>query len=235
MIDLYYYPTPNTWKISIMLEELGLPYRIVPVNIMTNEQFAPEFLAISPNNRVPAIVDHDAPGGPQSVFESGAILVYLAEKTGRFLAPSGSARVAAMEWLFWQMSGLGPMAGQAHHFLRSATEGNSYAAERYTNECARLYGVLDRRLKIVQWLAGDDYSIADIACWGWVWYHRLHGQLLDDFPNVARWFFAMSERTAVSRARAVGLDDVSEEIRPLLSRPYYDAPITFAAGKTEAR
>jgi len=235
MIDLYYYPTPNTWKISIMLDELGLPYRVVPVNITTSEQFAPEFLAISPNNRVPAIVDNDAPSGPQSVFESGAILVYLAEKTGRFLAASGPARVAAMEWLFWQTSGLGPMAGQAHHFLRYSSEGNDYAADRYTKECTRLYGVLDRRLKSVRWLAGDEYSIADIACWGWVWYHKMHGQSLDYFPNVARWFFAMSERTAVSRARTVGLDNISEETRLLLSRPYYDAPIDFARSKTEVR
>ena len=221
MIDLYYFPSPNTWKVSIMLEECGLDYRVMPVDIMQNEQFAPDFLAISPNNRVPAIVDQDAPGGPQSVFESGAILVYLAEKTGRFLAPSGPSRVAAMEWLFWQMGGLGPMAGQAHHFARVAPEGNDYAKERYVKESARLYGVLDRRLQAGEWLAGAGYSIADMATWGWVWFHRMHGQHLDDFPNVGRWFFAMSERPAIARARAVGQDESAAEMKPLHSQPFW--------------
>lgn len=145
MIDLYYFPTPNTWKVSIMLEETGLPYRVVPVDITNDEQFQPAFLNISPNNRVPAIVDHDTPCGPQSIFESGAILVYLAEKTGRFLAPQGKDRVLAFEWLFWQMCGLGPMAGQAHHFLRFDSD-NTYAIERYVGEAKRLYGVLNRQL-----------------------------------------------------------------------------------------
>ena len=235
MIDLYYHPTPNTWKVSIMLEECGLPYRVVPINIMKSEQFAPDFLKISPNNRVPAIVDNDAAGGPQSVFESGAILVYLAEKTGRFLAPSGPARVAALEWLFWQMGGLGPMAGQAHHFVRYAPEGSDYARERYLKECARLYGVLDRRLQAAEWLAGDDYGIADMASWGWVWFHRMHGQHFDDFPNVARWFFAVSERPAVSRARAVGQDNSAQETKPLHSQPYWDVAPDFANDKTQVR
>jgi len=234
MIDLYYYPSPNTWKASIMLEECGLPYRVVPIDITKDEQFTPEFLAISPNNRVPAIVDHDAPDGPQAVFETGAILIYLAEKTGRLLAPSGPARVAALEWLMWQVSALGPMAGQAHHFRRYAPEGNDYAAERYTREAARLYGVLDRRLAGRDWIA-DYYSIADIACWGWTWFHRLHGQDLGDFPNVERWFFAMSERPAVQRGKALRLDLVSEDFRAALERPFYDAGTHFGAKVTQVR
>jgi GSH-dependent disulfide-bond oxidoreductase len=180
VIDLHYFPSPNTWKASIMLEECALPYRLKIVDITKNEQFDAAFLAISPNNRVPAIVDHAAPEGARAVFESGAILVYLAEKTGRFLAPSGPERTQSLEWLFWQVGGLGPMAGQAHHFRRYAPDGNLYAVDRYTQECARLYGVLDRRLHGRDWLAGA-YGIADISCWGWVWFHRLHGQSLGDF------------------------------------------------------
>lgn len=234
MIDLYYFPTPNTWKVGIMLEECGLPYRVVPVDITRDEQFAADFHAISPGNKVPAIVDHDSPHGSQSVFESGAILLYLAEKTGRFLPPEGPERVAAFEWLFWQMGGLGPMAGQAHHFLRYAREGNDYAAERYTRECARLYGVLDRRLQDRTWLAGD-YSVADMACWGWVWFHPMHGQSLAHFPHVARWFEAMSARPAVQRGRAIGLDMLSDEVRPMMEGPYYQQAITWAAGETQVR
>jgi len=234
MIDLYYFPSPNTWKASIMLEECGLPYQVIPIDITKDDQFAPEFLAISPNNRVPAIVDHDTQTGPQSVFESGAILLYLAEKTGRFLAPSGPDRVAALEWLMWQMGGLGPMAGQAHHFRRYASEGNDYAVERYTREAARLYHVLDRRLDGRDWIAGD-YSIADIACWGWVWFHRMHGQDLADFPHVGRWFFAMSERPAVQRGKTLRLDMVSDEFRALLAGPCYDADVTAGAAGTRVR
>ena len=234
MIDLYYFPSPNTWKASIMLEECGLPYRVMPIDITRDEQFAPEFLAISPNNRVPAIVDHDGADGPQSVFESGAILLYLAEKTGRFLAPSGPDRIAAFEWLMWQMGGLGPMAGQAHHFRRYAPEGNDYAVDRYTREVARLYGVLDRRLAGRAWIAGD-YSIADIACWGWVWFHRMHGQDLANFPEVARWFFGMSERPAVQRGKKVGIELASESFRPALEGPFFDAPIDIGAQDTRVR
>ena len=223
MIDLYYAPTPNTWKVSIMLEECEVPYRVVPVDIMAGDQKQPEFLAINPNGRIPAIVDHAASEGPLAVFESGAILIYLAEKTGRFLAPSGAARFDALGWLMWQMGGLGPMAGQAHHFRRYAPEGNEYSADRFVNETARLYGVMDKRLGASEWLAGEDYSIADIACWGWVWYHRMHGQHLDDFPSVARWFFAMSERPAVQRGRLLGIEDQSEEIRARTEGPYYGA------------
>lgn len=223
MIDLYYAPTPNTWKASIMLEECGLAYRTVPVDIMAGDQKTPEYLAINPNGRIPAIVDHDTPEGPLPVFESGAILIYLAEKTGRFLPGSGRARAETLGWLMWQMGGLGPIAGQAHHFRRYAPAGNDYATERFVNECARLYGVMDRRLSSSEWLAGGDYSIADIACWGWVWYHRMHGQTLDDFPSVARWFFAAAERPAVQRGRMLGIESQSEETRERLVGPYYGA------------
>jgi GST-like protein len=223
MIDLYYAPTPNTWKASIMLEECGLPYRLIPVDIMSGEQRKPEFLAINPNGRIPAIVDHEGVDGPQPVFESGAILLYLAEKTGRLLAPRGRARAEAFSWLMWQMGGLGPIAGQSHHFRRYAPPGNEYAAERFVKETARLYGVLDGHLATHEWLAGDAYTIADIASWGWVWFHRMQGQDLRDFPSVARWFFTISARPAVQRARALGLETVSEDARARLTGPYYDA------------
>lgn len=231
MIDLHYFPSPNTWKISIMLEECALPYQVKIVDIMQNDQFAPEFLAISPNNRVPAIVDHDAPEGSRSVFESGAILLYLAEKTGLFLAPDGPERTQAMEWLLWQVGALGPMAGQAHHFRRYAPDGNAYAVERYTRECARLYGVLDRRLAGRDWLAGD-YGIADMACWGWVWFHRLHGQNLDDFANVKRWFLAMSSRPAVQRAKQVGLEAMQPATREMMQGDWYMQADDFAKDET---
>lgn len=235
MIDLYYFPTPNTWKVAILLEELGLPYRIHRIDITKGEQFAPDFLKVSPNNRVPAMVDHDVAGEPQSVFESGAILIYLAEKTGRFLAPSGPDRVRALEWLMWQMGGLGPMAGQAHHFRRYAPEGNDYAIDRYVKESARLYGVLDRNLAEREWVAGADYGIADMACWGWAWFHPMHGQSLDDFPHVARWFHAMGARPAVKRARLVGMDEVAEDVRALYEGAWYKAPVDFGADKTQVR
>lgn len=220
MIDLHYFPTPNTWKVSIMLEECGLEYRVVPVDILNGEQLKPEFLAISPNNRVPAIVDQDGLDGPQPVFESGAILVYLAEKTGQFLAPAGKARVEAMEWLFWQVGGLGPMAGQANHF-RNFMADNQQAVDRYTNESTRLYGVFNKRLAGREWIAGD-YSIADMASWGWVWFHQMHGQSLADFPEVKRWFEAMSARPAVQRAKLTGLDNVSDEQRKMYDGPFYN-------------
>ncbi|MDF8332039.1 glutathione S-transferase N-terminal domain-containing protein [Novosphingobium cyanobacteriorum] len=234
MIDFHFFPSPNTWKVAIMLEECGLPYRLVPVDITADAQFAPEFLRISPNNRVPAIVDHTAPDGSQPVFESGAILLYLAEKTGRFLSPSGPARVAAQEWLMWQMGGLGPMAGQAHHFRRYAPAGNDYAVDRYTRECARLYRVLDARLAGRSWIA-DDYSVADMACWGWVWFHRLHGQDLGDFPQIGRWFTAMSARPAVQRAQALGHDLVSPAFARVLQQPAYDEDPLFAADTTRVK
>ena len=231
MIDLHYFPSPNTWKVSIMLEECGLPYQVKIVDITKNDQFAQRFLAISPNNRVPAIVDHDAPGGPRSVFESGAILVYLAEKTGLFLKADGAARTEALEWLFWQVGGLGPMAGQAHHFRRYEADGNAYAVDRYTKECARLYGVLDRRLAGREWIAGD-YGIADMACWGWTWFHRLHGQNLDDFADVKRWFLAMSARPAVQRAKQVGLEAVQPATREMLQGVWYMQADEFAKEET---
>lgn len=205
MIDLYYWPTPNGWKITIALEELGLPYAVRPVNIGRGEQFTPEFLAISPNNRMPAIVDHDPPGGgaPVAVFESGAILQYLAERTGRLIPADVRGRFEVMQWLFWQVGGLGPMAGQANHFRRYAPERIPYAIDRYTNEVNRLYGVIDRRLADREWLAGD-YSIADIASWPWTRGYERYGQSLDDFPNMKRWWHAMDARPAVQRAVAVG-------------------------------
>ena len=223
MIDLYYAPTPNTWKVSIMLEECGLPYRTVPIDIMAGQQKQQEFLAINPNGRIPAIVDHDTPDGPLPVFESGAILIYLAEKTGKFLAPSGRARANALGWLMWQMGGLGPMAGQAHHFRRYAPEGNEYATDRLVSETARLYSVMEAQLGAHEWLAGDSYSIADIASWGWVWYHRMQGQDFKGFPSVARWFFAMSERPAVQRGQKLGIESQPEELRARLEGPYYGA------------
>jgi GSH-dependent disulfide-bond oxidoreductase len=223
MIDLHYFPTPNTWKVSIMLEECGLPYRVVPVNIMTGDQFKPEFLRISPNNRVPAIVDHEGDGGPLALFESGAILVYLAEKTGRLLPPRGAARADVLQWLFWQMGGLGPMAGQVHHFHMQAPD-NGYAVERYGNELHRLYTVMDEQLEARLYLAGE-YSIADIACWGWVHYHELQQVRLEDYPRVQAWFREVGQRPAVQRGCAVGKGlferpaELTEEQRRLLYGP----------------
>ena len=168
MIDFYYFPSPNTWKVAIMLEESHLPYKVIPIDIMNGQQFAPEFLKISPNNRIPAIVDQDGPEGPLSIFETGAILMYLAEKTGKFLPKGVNARSEVLQWLFWQVGGLGPMAGQAHVF-RSAKEPVPFGIERYTKECARLYGVMDRHLTDRMYF-GSEYSIADMACYGWVWW-----------------------------------------------------------------
>jgi GST-like protein len=207
MITLYFWPTPNGRKIVIFLEEADVAYRIAPVDIGMGEQFRPEFLAISPNNRMPAIVD-DAPqdgGAPVSVFESGAILLYLAEKTGRFLPTDLRGRIRALEWLFWQVAGLGPMAGQNHHFARYAPQKIPYAIERYVNETNRLYGVLDRRLAQATFLAGE-YSIADMAAYPWIVPHEAQGQDLDDFPHVKRWFETIAARPAVARAYDVGAE-----------------------------
>jgi GST-like protein len=207
MIDLHYWPTPNGWKITILLEETGLPYRIIPVHIGRGDQFKPDFLAISPNNRMPAIVDDDPPGGgaPVSVFESGAILVYLAEKTGQLMPSDLRGRYEVLQWVFWQMGGLGPMAGQAHHFRQYAPEPIPYAIERYTNEVNRLYGVLNKRLADREFLAGA-YSIADIASWPWVLPYERQGQKLEDFPHLKRWFEAMRARPAVERGFAAGAE-----------------------------
>ena len=203
MIDLYYWTTPNGHKITMFLEETGLPYRIVPVDIGSGAQFEPAFLAISPNNRIPAIVDH-APldgGGPPSVFESGAILLYLAEKTGKLLPADLRGRVEATQWLIWQVAGLGPMAGQNHHFARYAPEKIPYAIERYVKETNRLYGVLNQRLGDRSYLAGE-YSIADIACYPWIVPYQAQGQRLEQFPNLKRWFEGIRERPATVRAYA---------------------------------
>ena len=205
MIDLYYWPTPNGHKITIFLEETGTPYRILPVNIGKGEQFQPDFLKISPNNRMPAIVD-SAPvdgGAPVSVFESGAILLYLAEKTGAFLPKDLRGRFEVLQWLFWQMGGLGPMAGQNHHFSQYAPEKLPYAIDRYVNETSRLYAVLDRRLADRDFVAGE-YSIADMASYPWIVPHERQKQNLDDFPNLKRWFEAIRSRPAVVRAYEKG-------------------------------
>lgn len=201
MIDLYFSPTPNGLKIRLFLEETGLPYRLVPVRLSAGEQFAPAFLAISPNNKIPAIVDHAPLHGaePLPVFESGAILHYLAEKSGQLLPADSRARLEAMQWLFWQVAGLGPMAGQAGYFRVYASEPQPAAIERYTREVSRLYGVLNRRLEGRDYLAGGAYSIADIACYPWVVPHAAHGQTLSAFPNVARWFERIQQRPATQR------------------------------------
>ena len=206
MIDLYTWRTPNGRKVSIMLEEVELPYAAHPVNIGEDEQFAPDFLAISPNNKIPAIVDRDGPGGgPYSVFESGAILLYLSEKAGgRFLPRDSRPRHDVMQWLMFQMGGVGPMFGQAHHFLR-AKEAVPYAIERYKNEARRLYGVMEKRLSAHEYLAGE-YSVADIATYPWVGRHEMHQVDLADFPQVKRWFDAISARPAVQRGMKVPAD-----------------------------
>src|SRR5271166_5063893 len=204
-IELYYWPTPNGWKISIMLEECGLPYSVRGVDIGAGQQFEPAFLAISPNNRMPAIVDPDGPDGLLiSVFESGAILQYLANKTGRFGGETPRERVAVSEWLFWQMGGLGPMAGQANHFRIYASEKIPYAIDRYTDEVNRLFGVMNRRLAGHDYLAGP-YSIADIACVGWSRGWKRYGQEISDFPHLARWLDAVMARPAVQRGLALDI------------------------------
>ncbi|MBW2267488.1 MAG: glutathione S-transferase N-terminal domain-containing protein [Deltaproteobacteria bacterium] len=207
MIELHTFPTPNSFKVSIALEEMELPYEIHSVNIARGEQFEPKFLAISPNNRIPAIVDRDPIGGGEaiSLFESGAILQYLAEKSGRFVPGDLRGRLACTEWLFWQMAGLGPMVGQAGHFRNYAPEKIEYGITRYTNEAARLYGVMDKRLADHEFLA-DEYSIADMACWPWIDYHDHHGQKLEDFPNVGRWHTAIDERPGTQRGKVAGAE-----------------------------
>jgi GSH-dependent disulfide-bond oxidoreductase len=208
-IELYYWPTPNGWKISIMLEECGLPYVVRPVDISKGEQFTAEFLAISPNNRMPAIVDPSGPGGrPISVFESGAILQYLGRKSGRFYPREQRARVAVEEWLYWQVGGLGPMAGQAVHFRRYAPQENFYAIARYTDEVNRLYGVMNSQLAKHEFLAGR-YSIADMAAVGWVRLAERQGQNLGDFPHLKRWFETIRARPAVKRAFAIRVEAAS--------------------------
>lgn len=232
MLDLYYWTTPNGHKITIFLEEAQLPYRVIPVNISKGEQFKPEFLRISPNNRIPALVDHaPADGGdPLSVFESGAILLYLAEKTGKFIAPDLRGRTATLEWLFWQMAGLGPMAGQNHHFGHYAPEKIPYAIERYVKETNRLYGVLDRRLSDRQYIAGD-YGIADMASYPWIVLWQRQQQKLDDFPHLKRWFEQIQARPAVERAYRLAKEintvpTVTEESKALLFGQTAGGPLT---------
>jgi GSH-dependent disulfide-bond oxidoreductase len=203
MIELYTWTTPNGRKVSIMLEETGLPYNVHAIDISKGEQFRPDYVAINPNSKIPAIIDRDGPGGaPLAVFESGAILIYLAEKTGKLLPRDAVARMAALQWLMFQMGGVGPMFGQAHHFLRAAPEPVPYGIERYTKETRRLYGVLDRRLGEAAYLAGD-YSIADIATFPWVARHEWHKVELAEFPHVARWYAAIAARPAVARGMRV--------------------------------
>ncbi|HVJ43675.1 MAG TPA: glutathione binding-like protein [Dongiaceae bacterium] len=222
MIDLYYWTTPNGHKITMFLEEAGVPYRIIPVNIGAGDQFKPDFLKIAPNNRMPAIVDQQpADGGaPISIFESGAILLYLADKTGKFLAKDLRGRNDALQWLFWQMGGLGPMAGQNHHFSAYAPEKIPYAINRYVNETNRLYGVLDKRLADRPFVAGD-YSIADMACYPWIVPYERQGQKLEDFPHLKRWFEAIQARPGTTRAydRAKEINSqpsMSEEAKKIL-------------------
>lgn len=215
-IDLYFWPTPNGWKVSIALEEFSLPYTLHLVDIGAGDQFKPEFLRISPNNRMPAIIDPDGPdGAPISVFESGAILQYLARKAGQFYGENERERIAVDQWLMWQMGGLGPMAGQAHHFLKYAPAMDPpndlpYAKDRYRNETARLYGVLDRQLAKYEFVAGDFYSIADMSIWGWASLWEGQQQSLDDKPHMARWLAQVSARPAVQRGRALAAEKRSE-------------------------
>lgn len=229
MIDLYYWPTPNGHKITIFLEETGLPYRIVPVDIRKGDQFKPDFLKIAPNNRMPAIVEQEPAGGgaPVSLFESGAILLYLAEKTKKFIPSEIHGRAEVLQWLFWQMAGLGPMAGQNGHFNVYAPEKLPYAITRYVNETNRLYGVMDKRLADRPFLAGD-YSIADMACYPWVVPHKAHGQKLEDFPHLKRWFDEIAARPAVKKAY--------EGVAPAYSssKPMTDAERKILFGQTAA-
>jgi GST-like protein len=220
MIDLYYWPTPNGHKVTMFLEEAGLDYRIIPVNISAGDQFKPEFLQISPNNRMPAIIDHaPADGGAAiSVFESGAILLYLAEKSGKLLPANTRLRKSALEWLFWQVGGLGPMAGQNAHFSNYAADKIQYAIDRYVNETNRLYGVLDHQLDGRAFITGDDYSIADLAAYPWIVPWKRQQQNLDDFTNLRRWFDAIRNRPATLRAYAK-------------AEPYSNQPAVTEEGK----
>ncbi len=231
MIDFYYWPTPNGWKVAIMLEELSLPYRTVITNIAKGDQFAPEFMRISPNNRMPAIVDHDTGGAPVPVFESGAILFYLAEKTGRLMPRAPLGRKEAIEWLFWQTGNQGPMAGQLSHFVNYAPSGEDYSRTRYANEYDRCLGVLDRRLAERAYILGEDYSIADIVCWPWVLIARPLGAALEPFPHLMRWRNAVKARPAVQRGV-----DLAKEHRPSGGHSEEERRILFnQTGGTVAR
>jgi GST-like protein len=231
MIDLYYWTTPNGHKVTMFLEETGLEYKIHPINIGKGEQFAPDFLRVSPNNRIPAIVDNAPQGGgaPISVFESGAILLYLAEKTGRFIPTDIRGRVEVLQWLFWQMGGLGPMAGQNHHFGTYAPEKIPYAVERYQKETNRLYGVLNKRLADRAFMAGDHYTIADMASYPWIVPYERQGQKLEDFPNVKRWFEAIRARPATVRAY-----EITQTVNPQAGKPMGEAEKKVMFGQTAA-
>lgn len=222
-IELYYWPTPNGWKVTMFLEEVGLPYEVKPVDITSGDQFEEGFLEISPNNKMPAIVDPDGPGGDSiSIFESGAILIYLAEKTGSFLPQTPREKYRTLEWLMFQMGSVGPMLGQTHHFRKYAPEKIEYAIDRYTNEAERIYGVIDRRLANSEYVAGSEYTIADIAIYPWLVSHEAQGQDMSDFPNLSRWFEDIGSRPAVQRALKVGeelrkpVEDLDDEGREKL-------------------
>ena len=210
MIDVYFWPTPNGYKVTMMLEELGLEYKVIPVNIGKGDQFAPEFLKISPNNRMPAIIDHEGPGGePFPIFESGAILMYLAEKHGKLMPSDMREKYEVIEWLMFQMASVGPMLGQAHHFRVYAPEKLQYAIDRYTNEARRIYNVIEKRLSEVPYLAGQKYSIADIAVYPWLVPHNMQGQNLDDTPHLKNWFEEIRNRPATQRGFAVMGEEVA--------------------------
>ena len=231
MIDLYTWPTPNGHKVHILLEETGLAYKVIPINILTGDQFEPEFLKISPNNKMPAMVDQDGPSGePYAIFESGAMLLYLAEKTGQFMPTDMAERYTVIQWLMFQMGGIGPMLGQAHHFRLYAPEKIDYAFNRYTNEATRLYNVVDKRLAEVEYLAGD-YSIADMATYPWLRYHENQGQKLEDYPHLKRWYDAMSERPAVLRGLAI----LQEESRTPQQMDQKAKDLLFGAGQFKKR
>ena len=231
MIDLYTWPTPNGHKVHIFLEETGLEYTVIPVNILTGDQFDPEFLKISPNNKMPAMVDRDGPDGkPYAVFESGAMLLYLAEKTGRFMPAGMAERYTVIQWLMFQMGGVGPMLGQAHHFRLYAPEKIDYAFDRYTNEATRLYRVVDTRLAEVEYLAGD-YSIADMATYPWLRYHENQGQKLEDYPHLKRWYDTLSARPAVQRGLAI----LQEESRSPQQMDQQAKNLLFGTGQYEKR
>jgi GSH-dependent disulfide-bond oxidoreductase len=231
MIDLYYWTTPNGHKITMFLEEAGLPYRVISVDIGKGEQFKPDFLRVSPNNRIPAIVDSKpAKGGqPIALFESGAILLYLAEKTGKFIPADLAGRAEVLQWLFWQMGGLGPMAGQNHHFRNYSNEKIAYAIDRYTKETNRLYGVLNKRLADRAFVAGDDYSIADMASYPWTVSHERQGQDLNDFPHLKRWF-----ETIRARPATIAAYDLVKTVNPTAGKPMTEEEKKILFGQTAA-
>ena len=222
MIDFYYWPTPNGWKVAILLEELGVDFQMIPVDIRAGDQFKPEFLAISPNNRMPAIVDHDVEGEPISVFESGAILLYLAQKHKKFVPDSYRDTIRLNEWLMWQVGNLGPMAGQHSHFFNYAQGDHPYSEERYKNEYHRCIGVLERRLADRDYILDSGYSIADMCAWPWILIAKAMQQPLDDFPNVSRWRAAIKQRPAVQRGV-----DLGKELRPSRSMTEEERKIAF--------